>query len=80
VKQISNILDKTCANCEIRKQREKEYGSQGRYSTADSYCLHECHVGQELKNLGNQLGKGARKDITNPRRERRAIVLEEVVG
>ncbi|WP_096154338.1 MULTISPECIES: zinc-finger domain-containing protein [Bacillus] len=49
--EVGEILDTFCHECLVKKTLRKEMGKK----YAQSFCIKECTVGQDIKRLGEQL-------------------------
>ncbi|MDG4656170.1 zinc-finger domain-containing protein [Ectobacillus antri] len=51
ISQVHNLIEIYCTDCFINRHFRKEYGKL----YAHSYCIKQCTVGEQLKQLGKQL-------------------------
>lgn len=49
--EVSDILDTYCNDCFVKSHFRKEYGK----NYAQSFCIHQCTVGEKLKEYGKKL-------------------------
>lgn len=49
--EVGEILDTFCHECLVKQTLRKESGKK----FAQSFCINECTVGQDIKRLGEQL-------------------------
>ncbi|MFZ3590913.1 zinc-finger domain-containing protein [Bacillus sp. DJP31] len=49
--EVSNLLDTFCENCFVNGHFKKEHGK----CFAQTFCIKECTVGQQLKEYGKLL-------------------------
>ncbi|WP_277584317.1 zinc-finger domain-containing protein [Psychrobacillus antarcticus] len=51
INKIDELLDTYCDGCFVRKQLRKESGK----TIAYRFCLEQCTVGENIKQIGSQL-------------------------
>lgn len=81
-RQICNLLDEKCGNCNKRKElgnnHTKKWWNVVR-NELQAYCIHECPVGQELQRLGHSLENELHmyREKPGPKTEERSLAVKK---